>query len=242
MERKASVEYWLENIKQSYQSKDDVLTASLVQLALSETDYHPRILEVAGMIAYTCGHIEDAIEFIERASFEIRLSISSQLTLANAWLSQGDVESAKLTLRFLVEVIERVPCSMLPDLTHALAKIEDFNSAIRVCRVAFERHPDDDNAVFGAAFYMNRAGYPKRLVYGVMARAIELDATSPVYRLNMACICCSLNFWDEAYTHACRLSPDELKTIPCKCTSAQMLKLFQRFGDQQRLNCLSCDE
>ena len=226
---------WLSKIRESFEAEDMALTQSLLDESLQETNSSPKLMEVAGMIAYSRGDFEESIRLIEEASFQIVLTLSGQLTLANAWLRQGQTDSAKTTLLFLAETIERVPSSMLPDLTHGLAKLGEFEAAISVCRNAFDRHPDDDNAVFGVAFYMHRAGYPSELVYNVMAKAVQMDPNSDLYRLNISILSCSLNRFQEAYTHACRLSPARLKAIPCACMKANLLKLFIRFGDSERI-------
>ena len=230
---------WLSKIRESFEAKDMVLTQSLLEESLQETNSSPKLMEVAGMIAYTRGDFEESIRLIEEASFQIVLTLSGQLTLANAWLRQGQTDSARTTLLFLVETIERVPSSMLPDLTHGLAKLDEFEAAISVCRNAFDRHPDDDNAVFGAAFYMHRAGYPSELVYNVMAKAVQMDPNSDLYRINISIICCSLNRFQEAYTHACRLSPERLKAIPCSCMKVILRKLFIRFEDKERSDLIN---
>lgn len=234
-ENSEAVDQWCERVKQAYLANDQVLTDALLEQAIKETNSAPRLVEIGGQIAYVRGDIDKAIRLIGTAMTEISLSVSAQLTLANAWLQKGNKEAAETTLVFLVEIIDRVPCSMLPDLTQALAKLEKYEHAISVCRVAFDRHPDDDNAVFGAAFYMFRAGYPLPLVRSTIAKAIELDPSSEVYRLNMANVCCSMQLWNEAYSNACKLSAKSLSTIPNNCIRAQLAELFQRFEDEDRL-------
>ena len=233
-EGQKSVETWIAKVKEAFQAGDDVLTQSILEEAICETDSDPKLMEIGGMIAYTRGDMQECIRLIESAMFHIRLTISGQLTIANAWLATGEKERARMTLAFLVEIVDRVPCRMLPDLTNALSGLEEYELALAVCRQAFERHPDDDNAVFGAAFYMHRAGYPPQLVYGAMAKAVALDPGSDLYRLNISIVCCSLQRWDEAYRHACRLPLMALETIPCKCMAVQMKELFQRFEDIER--------
>lgn len=233
------VELWVERIKQAYLSNDSALTESLIDQALQETDDDARLIEIKGMIAYQNGDIRESAHLIETAMFEIGLSISGQMTLANAWLSLGEQDRARTTVSFLVEVIERVPCSMLPDLTNLLSALKEYELAIVVCRVAFARHPDDDNAVFGAAFYMHRAGYPPELVKNMMFKAVEMNPDSSLYQVNLAIVCCSLNEWDTAYSWACRLSDRALGAIPCGCMIDTMVELFQRFDDFERIQKLN---
>lgn len=233
------VSLWVQRVKQAYLSDDQALTNSLMDQAMDDTNSAPRLLEVSGIIAYRSGNIEEAIRLIEAAMFEVGLSIAGQLTLANAWLRIGELESARTTAAFLVEVLDRVPCSMLTDLTHLLAALQEYELAIVVCRTAFERHDDDDNAVFGAAFYMYRSGYPLELVKSVMLKAVQMNPSSQLYLVNLAIICCALEAWNEAYSHACRLTDQSLNSVPCGCMVEKLSDLFTRFDDFARLEKLN---
>lgn len=230
---------WIDRIRAAYQAKDLEVADSLVQSALDETDQSSKILEIAGIIAYDRGNYADTIRFIELAMIEMRLSFASQLVLAKAYLKRGNREPAETTLVFLVEMIERIPCSMLPDLTHAVAELKRFDLALTVCRTAFSRHPDDDNAVFGAAFYMHRLGYPIELVKNLVAKAIALNPGAELYRVNMAVVCCALSHWNEAYSHAVRVSDECLQSLPCACMVTQLRNLYARFEDHHRMLLLS---
>ncbi len=175
-------------------------------------------------------------------AFEIGLSISAQLTIANAWIQVGKTDAARTTASFLVEIVERIPYSMLAELTHVLSHLQEYELAVRVCRTACERHPRDDHAVFGLAFYMYRAGYPLIAVKNMMLKAIDLAPACQLYQLNLAVVCCSLEQWDAAYAHACHLSTKALGTIPCQYMVKKLVELFTRFGDDERLNQLDFTE
>lgn len=234
----ANVDRWIDRIKDAYQNRDLIVAENLAQQAIDETNQSARILEIAGMIAYERQNYDEAVKLIESAMFEIRLSFASQLVLAKAWLKIGKQESAETTLVFLVEMIEQIPCPMLPDLTNALAELKRYDHALTVCRTAFARHPDDDHAIFGAAFYMHRLGYPLELVKSVVSKAIALNPNSQLYRANLAAVCCALEQWDEAYAEACRLSDKAIKSLPCKCILSQLRQLFARFEDYRRLQLI----
>ncbi len=235
MFKNSTINRWIERIKEAYLADDSVLADSLMKQALVETGSASRLLEISGIIAYHQGNVQESIRLIEAAMFEIGLSISGQLTLANAWLQTGDFDSTRTTVTFLVDIIERVPCSMLPDLTHLLSAIQEYELAIAVCREAYERNPDDDNAVFGAAFYMDRAGYPVELVKSMMLKAVDMKPSSQLYRANLAVVCSAMGQWEIAYSHACRLSDAALKSLPCRCMAKQIAELFSRFQDVDRL-------
>lgn len=236
------IKQWIDRVKEAFLADDYILTSSLLERALAETDSAPQLLEISGMIAYKRGDIAGAVRLIEAAMFEIGLSISAQLTIANAWIQVGKTDAARTTASFLVEIVERVPYSMLAELTHVLSSLQEYELAITVCRTACERQPGDDHAVFGLAFYMYRAGYPLRAVKNMMLKAIDLAPACQLYQLNLAVVCCSLEQWDAAYSHACRLSAKALRTIPCQQMVKRLVELFTRFGDDARLNELNCAE
>lgn len=236
------VKQWIDRVKEAYLADDHILTSSLLEKALAETDSAPQLLEIAGMVAYKRGDITEAVRLIEAAMFEIGLSISAQLTLAKAWIQVGKTDAAKITASFLVEIAERIPYSMLAELTHLLARLQEYELAITVCRTACERHPSDDHAVFGLAFYMYRAGYPLNAVKNTMLKAIDLAPTCQLYQLNIAVVYCSLDQWESAYSHACRLSAEALSTIPCQNMVKRLVELFTQFGDYERLNQLDLTE
>ncbi|MEM9413717.1 MAG: hypothetical protein AAGA30_21595, partial [Planctomycetota bacterium] len=164
---------WIDQIWDSYQKRELDIATRLVEKARKETR-DPRILEVGGLVAYGQSRFHDAIDFIGNAMLEVPLSFASQMVLAKSYLKTGKTDDAADILTFLVEMRHELPSNMLPDLTHALATIERFDLALATCRAAFDRHPEDDSAVFGVAFYMHRCGYPCELVKGVVAKAIDL--------------------------------------------------------------------
>ena len=120
----------------------------------------------------------------------------------------------------------------------AAADLQRFDWAVEICQEAFRRHPDDDNAVFGAAFYMRELGYPLEIVRGVVANAVTLNPSSNIYRVNYAIVCASLGDWAEAYRQACMLPERALSTLPCPCSRKLLAEAFQRFEDDDRLAAL----
>ena len=233
-----NVTTWAKRIKAAYALDETVIAYSLAEQAIAQTNNDPEILEIAGMLAFDRGELNLAKELIQRAMFEVSLSVSSQLVLAEVAVKDQNHDEAKLILEFLVEIADRVPCSLLPRLTHLLSGLRMYQLALAICREAFRRHPEDDNAVFGVAFYMYRAGYPLTLVHNVMARAVEMKPHSSLYRINLAAICCYLEQWQVAYDHACEASDATIRNLPCQCMATQMKQLFLKFDDHARLKLL----
>ena len=229
---------WINRIGSAHLSGDYVIADSLAQQALTETSNAPKILEIAGVIAFYRHRYDEAITQIERAMFVVPLSFTSQMVLARAFLKVDMPERSFTTIRFLVEVVERLPCEMLPELTRIASELQHFDLALSVCREACMRHPEDDQAVFGAAFYMHRLGYPIELIRNLMIKAIDLNPTSQFYRLNLASIYCSTDDWEKAYDQIQRVPDQALATIPCGCMYSMLHDVLNRFNDHARLKVL----
>ena len=232
------IEGWIDRVRECYLADDQVMTDKLLGEALEKTNNAPQLMEIAGMIAYKYGDFEESIRLIEAAMFEISLSISGQLTLANAGLQTGDWELARTMACFLVEIIDRVPCSMLPDLTELASALEEYELAVCVCRAAYARNPSDDNAVFGVGFYMYRAGSPLELAKYMMNKAVCMNPESQVYRVYVATIHCLLGEWDTAYSHACQITDRALGGVFCERMVKALAELFLRYEDSSRFEKL----
>lgn len=230
---------WINRIGKVHLAGDYAIAESLAHQAIKETGNAPKILEIAGIIAFNQQRYDEAIEFIERAMFETPLSFTSQLVLAKSFVQLNQDDRAKATTQFLTEMVDQLPCEMLPDLSQLTAHLDQYDLALAVCSEATTRHPSDDNAFFGAAIYMQRLGYPNREVKDVMQEALALATDSDVYRLNMAAICFSLSQKAEAYEHAQHLSEKALETLPCGCIGSMLKKIFEEFRDDIRLGILT---
>ena len=182
------VDQWIRCITTAQLAGDHMIAESMVQQALYETDEAPKILEIAGVLAFNQGRYAEAIDQIERAMFVQPLSITSQITLTKAFLREGRHDRALTTASFLVDIITRIPCEMLPDLSQVTSELQRYDLALAVCQEACHRHPQDDQAIFGAAFYMFRLGQSLANVKKLMFRAIAINPTAEFYRLNLAVV------------------------------------------------------
>ncbi|MEL7496549.1 MAG: hypothetical protein AAFN77_03000 [Planctomycetota bacterium] len=226
---------WIERIKTAYVANDYPLANSLMGQALVETDSKSQLLEIAGMMAYERGEFRESIRLIESAMFEVCLSISGQMTLANAWIKLNNLTAAETTLTFLVESVDRVPCSMLPDLTQNVVQIGRDDLAAIVCEAALARHPGDDNAAFGAGFYLFRSGGSLKSAMAYMSRAVELNPICTMYRVNLAIVCKALGKWEMAYFQASEIPVSEIQKLRCECVVNQLNEIYLHFEDYERL-------
>ena len=229
---------WYERIKRAYLDQNFRLAERLMDRALEETESSPMLLEIAGMMAYERRDFHESIRLIEAAMFEVSLSISAQMTLASAWLRIGNRGAAETTLSFLVEIIERIPCSMLSDLTRNVVEIGRDDLAIAICQEAFRRHPDDDNAAFAVGFYMFRNGQSVDVAQRYMRIATQLDPACVTYRLNLAVVCASVGQWQDAYLEATQVSTADVRSFSCPCLVNQVKEIYLRFDDFERVVAL----
>jgi len=128
-----NIDAWVDQIKAAYAQDETVVAYSLAEQAIVQTNSAPEILEVAGMLAFDRGELNLAKELIQRAMFEVSLSVPSQLVLAEVAVKEQDHEEAKQILEFLVEIADRVPCSLLPRLTHLLSSLRMYQLALATC-------------------------------------------------------------------------------------------------------------
>ncbi|MDG1512142.1 MAG: tetratricopeptide repeat protein [Mariniblastus sp.] len=235
MPSKVTEKAWIERVRSAYVSCNYPLATKLMEQALIETKSAASLLEIAGMMAYERGQYQEAIRLIEAAMFEVCLSISGQLTLANACLKVGNVATAETTLSFLVECVDRVPCAMLLDLTHNLVEIGRDDLAIEVCRAALSRHPGDDNAAFGVGFYIYRSGGSLEWAQMYMSRAVELNPLCSMYRVNLAIVHAELGQWAEAYFQTTQVQVSEVRNLSCGCLVERVKDIYLHFEDYERL-------
>ena len=235
MSIKASEQDWIERIKSAYIARDYPQVNRLMKQALVETDLSPSLLEIAGIMAFERGEYEESIRLIETAMIEICLSISGQLTLAKAWVEVGNYDAAETTLVFLVELINRVPCAMLPDLTRTVVQIGRDDLAIEICKTVLARHPYNDKAAYGVGFYLLRSEGELSLAKAYMRRAVTLNPKCWMYRVSLAIICVALGEWDSAYSQATKIPVSEIKQLPCECLVSQIKEIFLHFEDFERL-------
>jgi len=234
-QREKDVDHWINIIKKAYSTDRIDEAISLAEEALVVTKNDAAISEIAGILAFSDGNEQEAVRLIGNAMFEKPLTIPSQLILLRINIRRVEIDSAMEMLEFLFEQIRRVPCQLLPDLTYAAADLGRFDLAIEICREAYRRHPEDDHAIFGVAYYMRKQGYPAEILKGIVAHAISLNPRSCLYRINYALLCISLGQWQEAYRHIEYVPDEALGSLNCPCTTHSLIQLFLRQGDVTRL-------
>ena len=233
MSKKVAVKTWLERIRCAYAHNETTVVESLIISASEATGNAPEVREVAGMLAFDRGDCDEAIKLIESAMFEIPLSVTGQMALADAFLKTGNRNRAESIYQFLVQIIDRVPCGVMPHFIKVLTELGCYQGAVTACRESCKRHPNDDSAIFNAAFCLHRAGYPLPQVHKAMLRAVELKPNCSLYRINIAVVCGWLDRWDEAYSHACAISAAALNDLPCQCMVSQLQKIFAMHDDDR---------
>lgn len=232
------VNVWIRRITTAQLAGDHMIADSLVQQALCETDRAPKVLEIAGVLAFNQGRHADAIDLIEEAMFVQTLSITSQITLAKAFLREGRRDRAMTTASFLVDIIQRIPCEMLADVSQVTSELRRYDLALSVCQEALKRHPEDDQAIFGAAFYMFRLGYPSDNVKDLMYQAIEISPETEFYRLNLAVVFYHEGEMEQAYQQIQDVSDEALEMIPCGCMNSILCGVLTHFEDRHRLQVM----
>jgi tetratricopeptide (TPR) repeat protein len=204
-----------------------------VACARRELSQHPedgRPVQLLGLAWFAEGRTRSA-----RAAFETALLLSplwpeSLLALAELYVVLKRTRDALTLLTLLAERTD-VDLALLPRAAALFGRLGDARSALALCRRAIDRDPDCDEALFGAAFYMRRLGFPHEMTAAVLRRAVRLDPKCCLYRRTLAGVLTAMNEWSEAYELYRGLSPEQ---VCCAGCLRMMREVFDRVGDEAR--------
>lgn len=152
---------------------------------LLHEEYHPGLLQMKGLAAYSLGELPEALEGFEAASMVAPLCPAARLALADVYLHFDKPQSAVACLRFLTEV-GRCPTPLLPDLAKILGKAGLYRSALRICRRIIRLRGWFHPAHFGAAYYLAKLkGSPSKIIQHLRAAQVQAPQAIP-YRVTLA--------------------------------------------------------
>ncbi|MBA4016528.1 MAG: hypothetical protein C0483_05015 [Pirellula sp.] len=219
------------DIAQAYEASEWDACNCALRLALLRFPDDGRFIQWQGLVWHAQGAFAAACRALETAALLIPLSIGAQIAWADAHLAAGRRDDARTILRFLAARIDDVALPHLPRLASGLGRAGEYALALDVCREASLREPEDDEACFGMAFFMNRLGYPAECVLPLLRRALALEPERPVYRLSVGVACTRLGLCDEAYELLCSVDPQQVTCMSCLRV---MTRLFEQFDDARR--------
>jgi predicted Zn-dependent protease len=204
----------------------------LLRTALLRFPNDGRFIQLQGLLWHAQRRYSSACRAFEIASLLVPLSHAAQLAQADVYRRCGRNDDARTILSFLVTRSD-LPAILLPGLTAALGLIGEYQQALEVCRDASQRDPEQDQALYAMAYYMNKLDYPLECIVPLLRRAMSLAPDSRLYRISLAVLCARSGRWHEAYTLFAPLSPGELK---CQTCVRFMARVFDHQGDTTRRN------
>ena len=158
--------------------------------------------------------VRDAIFSLETASTLVPLSILGQIALAACYVRTHNLISAECIYEFLA-TRDDVPIHLLADVAKGLDQVDRPDLALDVCRVASERAPDCDSALFAMAHYMTQLGRPAESILAVVRQAFELRPDQPLYRIDLALLLANSGRLKEAYHLLTEVELDGLLQLHC---------------------------
>jgi len=202
----------------------------LLRTALLRFPDDGRFIQLQGLLWHAQRRYKSACRAFEIASLLVPLSHAAQLALADVYRRCGKNDDAKTILTFLVSRSD-LPAILLPGLTAALGLIGEYQQALEVCRDASQRDPEQDQALYAMAYYMNKLDYPLECVVPLLRRAISLAPDSRLYRISLAVLCARSGNLEEAYGLFTPLDPAEMN---CQTCVRFMARVFDHAGDFKR--------
>lgn len=201
--------------------------ADALATALDQYPDNGRLWWLRGVAAYHEADYNLARTALEHASLLVPLDGRTQCLLADAYARSGFVQES----RNLLQVLADDPASgidVLPFLAAGFGMLGDYEQALGMCRRAADYNPQDPQAHFGMAYYLQRLGYPPGIILPPATRAFELEPNQLLFRSSLAFLLSELGRHEEAYD---LLRDVSVKDWPCACGLRRMKSLFQVMGD-----------
>lgn len=215
-----------------YEHGELLACEELLRTALLRFPNDGRFIQLQGLLWHSQRRYSSACRAFEIASLLVPLSHAAQLAQADVYRRCGRTDDARTILSFLVTRSD-LPAILLPGLTSALGLIGEYQQALEVCRDASQRDPEQDQALYAMAYYMNKLDYPVECIAPLLRRALSLAPDSRLYRISLAVLAARSGQWQEAHTLFAPLNPADLK---CQTCVRFMARVFDHQGDVPRRN------
>lgn len=207
-----------------------------LQDALKVDDNAGRLWELLGMVLYTQGDCQQAVNALEHGSLLVPLSNCSRFILALCYEKGGQEESSRTILQFLASV-EDLEAHLLEPLARALGRCDDCKGALRVCTEASRRMPQAGEPLMGMVFYMQRLNRPGEEILPVLFRAHHLNPEDTDCRVALAWLLHELGRTTEA---AYMVSQIPFQQMTCSSCLNRIRQILLEAEDHESLaKCIS---
>lgn len=198
-----------------------------------------RLWELLAEIHLARGYSQLAMKALETASCLVPLSCASQLRLARCY---EDADRGGLALDIYSHLARRwdLPRELSAELASGLGRCGRFDLALHVCRAACRVDPHDDEAIYGAAYYLRKLGNAPRKVVALLHRAVQLAPERTLYRVALALALREDGQLDGLEPTLSGLRGDQLQEVPCRETLSRLLDYYKDREQYER--CQWCIE
>jgi len=190
--------------------------------------------EMIGLIQFSRGRFQVSVSALERAALFVPLRPAARVCLAHGYARVGRQELSRDLLAGLIDD-ESLPIPLLLQVATGLDAINQPGLAMRACRVASERDPDQPQPYYDMGYYVARCGYPPSLTESLARKAIALDPQRVCYRVGLASLLMKQNRDVEAYEFVQCFTSEQIERIACRCCLERIVSLFRNFGDMRRV-------
>ena len=189
--------------------------------------------EMKGLVLHASRQFDRAMDAFEQATVLKPLSCFAQVGLAGCYLMSGQVDLAREMYQYVASLPD-VPDALLPALAAGLMHTGEARLAMEVHRERVRRKPDDAQATFALAHYLNRFGECPGKILPLLRRAFALAPDQPAYRIGLALMLVRYGDIQSAYQIAAELPVDDLTAGCCPHRLRGLIELFQQAGDETR--------
>lgn len=215
-------------------SGDYALGAQSARAALEHAPNDARLWELLGIASHGMRDFLMAREALETATLLAPLSPAGQVALAGCYLVSQSPEVARSMYRYLASQRDRVATPLLPLVAAGLSRLGEAELALEIHRERASREPENDDAAFAVAHFMQVLRYPDELTLPIAHRAFLLAPDRVRNRVGLALLHHQCGNKLRAYELMAAVDIAQLVAECCPCRLQGLMALFHAVGDAAR--------
>lgn len=224
----------LEAARDAFERNDVALALCFIKSHLRDQKDDGRGWELLGLIQHTRGRVAVAVSALERATMLVPLYPVSRVCLAVGYGRLGKRELSKELLTDLIQD-ESLTVPLLLQVAAGLDAIDQPGLAVRACREASRRDPEQSRPYYDLGYYAARCGQPAHITENLARKAISLDPDNVCYRIGLASHLMKADRIADGYQVIRHLSHQQIEQIDCRCCVERIAELFESARDDRRV-------
>ena len=162
------------------------------------------------------------------------LSNEAQVALASCYLASNKHELALLMYEHLAANRSQLSAARLAQVAAGLFRLGKKQQALEVQREWVRKEPDNDDAAYMVAHYMQLLNYPPEVLLPVAYRAFQLAPNRIRNRILVALLYRRSGNSTWGYRILEPVDIQEVIAACCSCRLQALIKLFEEVGDIER--------